>query len=309
MRRMAVLGGGTPLGRRVVDSLRRKASVDRVVGIENESFTDPALNEDLEFISWTRDHRPLAEYLSKEGVDTVIDCALVADRSGRTTRPSGANVISAMYVGAAIADERSPVRSWVVASSSAIYPSRSYMSLLQRENQAVSTEGDERASSIEEAEDYARSLAERMPHVNVALLRLQELAGEDSRGPLANLLARPIVPWIPGFDASIQLLHIDDAADALVWAAEVELTGVHNVASSGMIRFSEAIRATGHRSMPVLPIPASPVEGLLARLKIPFVPAAMMGLMLYGQALDTEKLARAGWRPAHDQLGCLATLR
>ncbi len=309
MRRMVVLGGGTPLGSQVVDTLRKHSSVDRVVGIESRVSDEPRQEEDLKFIPWTRDHRPLAEFLMKEEVDTVVDCSLVADRSGRTGRPSGANVISAMYVGAAIADERSPVRSWVVGSSSAVYPIGSYKPLLQREDRVDSSGGDERSASIAEAEDYARSLAERMPDVNVAILRLQELAGEAVRGPLARLLARPVVPRILGFDPMIQLLHERDAVSALAWAAEVELAGVFNVASSGMVRLGEAIRATGHRSLPVLPVAGLPVEGLLDWLGIPFVPSALSSLLLYGQALDTEKLARAGWRPESDQLGCLAPLR
>jgi UDP-glucose 4-epimerase len=313
MRRMVVLGGGTPLGRRVVASLRRKVEVDSAVGIEHHPFhgseDDPAMNEDLEFLSWAPDHRPFAEYLIKEEIDTVIDCGLVADRGGAATQPSGADVISAMYVGAAIADERSSVRSWVLASSSAFYPCQSYMPLLQREDYSDSPVANDRGASIAEAEDYARSLAKRMPHVNVAIMRLQELAGADCRGPLATLLARPLVPRILGFDPAIQLLHADDAVRALSWAAEVELAGLYNVSSAEMVRLSEAVEATKHRSFPILPISFSPVESILARLEIPFVPSSMFDLLSYGQAIDIEKIARAGWAPNNDQLACLSTLR
>ncbi len=303
-----MLGGGTPLARRVVASLRRKAEVDSAVGIEHHPFSDPAMNEDLEFLSWAPDHRPFAEYLLKEEIDTVIDCGLVADRGGAAKQPSGADVISAMYVGAAIADECSPVRSWILASSSAFYPSKSYMPLLQREEHSVSPAANDRGASIAEAEEYARSLAKRLPHVNVAIMRLQELAGRDCRGPLATILARPLVPRIPGFDPAIQLLHVDDAASALAWAADVELAGLYNVSSASMLRWSEAVRATGHRSFPVVPISFSPLEPLLERFEIPFVSSSMFDLLRYGQAIDVEKIAHAGWSPKSDQLECLATL-
>jgi UDP-glucose 4-epimerase len=305
---MVVLGGGTPLGRRVVDSLRQKANVDWAIGIEHQPFEDPAMNDGLEFLSWAPDHRPFAEYLLKEEIDTVIDCGLVADRGGAVTQPSGADVISAMYVGAAIADERSSVRSWVLASSSAFYPSESYMPLLQREGHANHPRANDRGASIAEAEDYARSLAKRLPHVNVAIMRLQELAGGDCRGPLATLLARPLVPRILGFDPAVQLLHVDDAVGALAWAAGVELAGLYNVASAGMLRWSEAVAATGHRSIPILPVSVSLFEPLLERLEIPFVPASMFELLRYGQAIDIEKIAHAGWAPENDQRECLAAL-
>jgi len=305
---MVVLGGGTPLGRRVIVSLQRKVEVDRAVGIEPHPFDHPAMNEDLEFLSWAPDHRPLAEYLLKEEIDTVIDCGLVADRACTATQPSGADVISAMYVGAALADERSPVRSWVLASSSAFYPSQSYMPLLQREEHSVCPVTNNRGTSIAEAEEYARSLAKRLPHVNVAIMRLQELAGHDCRGPLATLLARPFVPQIPGFDPSVQLLHVDDAVSALSWAAEVELAGIYNVSSANMLRWSAAIEATGHRGFPIFPISVLPLEPLLARLEIPFVSSSMFDFLRYGLAIDIEKIGHAGWSPKNDQLDCLATL-
>ena len=56
-------------------------------------------------------------------------------------------------IGAAIADERSSVRSWVLASSSAFYPSQSYMPLLQREDSSDSPVANDRGASIAEAED------------------------------------------------------------------------------------------------------------------------------------------------------------
>jgi UDP-glucose 4-epimerase len=305
---MVVLGGGTPLGRRVVASLRQKADVEWAMGIEHQPFEDPAMNDGLEFLSWAPDHRPFAEYLVKEEIDTVIDCGLVADRGGAATQPSGADVISAMYVGAAIADERSSVRSWILASSSAFYPSESHMPLLQREGHSGETPVDDRGASIAEAEDYARGLAKQLPYLNVAIMRLQELAGRECRGPLATLLARPLVPRILGFDSAIQLLHVDDAVGALSWAAGVELAGLYNVASAGMLRWSEAIEATGHRSIPILPVSTSLVEPLLERLAIPFVASSMFNLLRYGQAIDIEKIAHAGWTPENDQLECLATL-
>lgn len=308
MRRLIVLGGGSPIGRRVVDSLRRQNEYECVVGIERFPFRDPARNEDLEFHSWFPDHRPFAEYLLKEEIDTVIDCGLVRDRAEAAAQPSGAKVISCMYLGAALASPRSPVRSWILASSTAFYSSESHMPLLHKEAESSARLASALGASIAEAEAYARSLAIRLPHVNVAILRLQEIAGRDVRGPVATLLARNLVPRMLGFDSPIQLLHVEDAANALSWAATVELAGIYNVSSQGMLRWAEAIAGTGHRSFPILPISFSAIESLLERLEIPFVPSALFDLLRYGQAVDIEKMRCAGWSPTYDQGECLATL-
>lgn len=312
MRRAVVLGGGSPLGRRVRKTLDGSDVFESAVGIERYPYDDPKLNEGLEFLSWAPDHRPFAEYLIKEEVDTVIDCGLAPDRNGSRSRPAEADVISTMYVGAAISDERSCVRSWVLASSSAFYTPESYMPLLQREEHGLSASADERATSVADAEEYARSVARKLPYVNVAILRLQEIAGGDCRGPLSALLARPVVPRAIGFDPPVQFLHVDDAVDALMWAAGNERAGLYNVASDGLLRWDEAIRSVGHRALPVLPFSLSLLEPLLEpvfdRLDVPFVSSSIFALLRYGMAVDTAKILEAGWRPKADQARCMASL-
>ena len=91
-------------------------------------------------------------------------------------------------------------------------------------------------------------------------------------------------------------------------AAAVELAVVYNVSSRGMLRWTEAIAGTGHRSFPILPISFSAIESLLESLEIPFVPSALFDLLRYGQAVGIEKIQCAGWSPSYDQLECLATL-
>ena len=62
---MIVLGGGTPLGRRVVAALRREVEVESAMGIEQHPFDDPAMNEGLEFISWLVAHRNPTDFSSR----------------------------------------------------------------------------------------------------------------------------------------------------------------------------------------------------------------------------------------------------
>ncbi len=187
------------------------------------------------------------------------------------------------------------------------------MPLLQREEHEISPSANDDAISIAEAEEYARSVARQLPYINVAILRLQELAGSDCRGPLASLLANPVIPRVIGFDPPIQFLHVDDAVSALSWAALHERAGLYNVASDGMLRWSEVIRGVGHRQgLPILPISfsllAPVVEPMVERLGIPFVPAAILDLLRYGMALDIAKIIEAGWNPKADQTRCLAAL-
>ncbi len=308
MRRIVVTEGGSPLGRRVIAALRSHPDVEHVRGIESSPDRcgppgpDQSGEEALDLVCFVPDHRPLSEYLEKGGIDTVIQCRLGVD-------PASVDVIGTLCLAAAIGHAGSPVRSWVIASSSAIYPIDSHAPLLQRESQQLPREEETLAASIAEAERYARDLALRMPHVNVAILRLQQLVGPGVRGPLATLLGRPRVPSLIGFDPAIQLLHLEDAASAMAFAAIRELAGVYNVASKGLLHWHDAVRVTGHSSLPFLPVGFGMAEPLLEALGLPFVPVALLDLMRFGHVVDTAKLEREGWRPEHDQRSCLSLLR
>ncbi len=309
-RRIVVTNPTSPLGRELLAALSSDPHVEVLRGVETKSRKgQPNANRqsdpDLAFGPLVPDPRPFAEYLRKEHIDTVVQCGLVADRSGEGSHAVEADVIASMCLGAAIANEDSTVRSWVIASSTAIYPIGSHSPLLQTEAQERPREEETFAASIAEAEDYARDVAHRMPHVNVAIMRLQQLVGSGARGPLANLLGHDPIPALVGFDPPIQLRHLEDAVSALAFAAHRELAGLYNVASAGVIHWQDAIRETGHSSFPVLPVSIAMLDPLLERLGIPFAPAELFDLMRFGHAVDIRKLERAGWKPRFDQAASL----
>lgn len=310
VKRIAITGARSPLGLRLLRDFECLPQVERVRGVEaRRKHADADAESDrIDIVSFAPDHRIFAEYLEKEQIDTVIQCGLVPDRSGLGSSQSEADVIGTMCIGAAIAHKRSSVRNWILASSSAIYPIGSHAPLMQREAQQLPREDGTIAASIAEAEEYARDVAYRLPHVNIAILRLQQLVGSGARGPLASLLSNNPVPTLMGFDAAIQMLHLNDAASAIAFAARVELAGVYNVASSGLIRWRDAARATGHNSIPLLPLNVLPFEGLLQRMRVPIVPAELHDLLRFGHAVDIQKLEDVGWHPQYDQLDCVRTL-
>lgn len=306
MRRVLVTGASSALGSRVADRLRANTSVDEVVGVDLAAGSDTA--EAIQVGSSRRDHRGLAALITEHEIDTTIHCSLALDRHGATTEPAGGDVIGTMRLCAALSNKELPIRSLVLASSSAVYPVKSYAPLLYREDGPTETDESSPAASLLEAEDYARDVAERSPHLNVAILRLAEIAGLGVHGPVSALLEQRAVPAALGFDPLVQFLHVEDAALALVFAAEIELAGVYNTASAGAIRWGEAARALQRRVAPVLPMEPGPLQPLLRRLGLPHIPNGLLGLLRFGLAMDTAKLAAAGFTPKYDQKACLKAL-
>jgi UDP-glucose 4-epimerase len=307
MRSVLVTGASAPLGRKLVEHLRGHERVESVVGVEPAASSEWI--EGVELVSFNADHRALVEFLNERRIDTIIHCGLAPDRSGAKVEPGNARVIDTMRLGAAIASPGVPVRAWVVASSSSVYPASSDAPLLQREDGAVDTREGTLGASILEAEDYARDIAERTPHLNVAILRLQQLVGDGVRSPISAVLRQPVMPAVIGFDASMQFLAVEDAIRALTFAADFELAGVYNVASVGTVRFSDVVRGLERRSLPVLPVEMGPLGFLARTFGLPHVPEGMLAMLRFGHALDTSKLSAAGFEPEHDQAACLAALR
>ena len=307
MRNVLVTGAATPLGHRLLEHLRGRDGMERIVGIEPATSSDCI--DGVELVAFSADHSELVEVLKENQIDTVIHCGLAPDRSGGHAEPQEAQVIDTMRLGAAVGSGNVSVRAWVVASSSAVYPVTSQAPLLHREDGEVDTAEGTLGASVVEAEDYVRDVAVRTPHLNVAILRLQQLVGDGILSPISSLLRQPVLPSVIGFDATLQLLAVEDAVSALAFAGEIELAGVYNVASMGIVRFSEAVRALERRALPVLPLEAGPLAGLARRLGVPHVPEGMLGLLRFGHALDTAKISAAGFDPEYDQDACLEALR
>ncbi len=308
MKNILVTGASTPLARALLVWLRRVDGVEHLVGVEPHATSNWI--DGVELVALPADHQDLVQLLCQFPIDTVIHCDLAPDRNGSRETPHEARVVETMRIGAALAHGDTSVRSWVLASSSDVYPVSSHAPLLHRESGDLDASETGLAASLREAEDYARDVATRRPHLNVAVMRLQQLVGEAVRSPMTALLRQPVLPRLAGFDPPIQMLAIRDAVRALSFAARLELAGVYNVASVGTTRMSEAIRTLGRLSVPLLPLETPPVlRGWVRRLRAPHVPDGMLPTLRYGHALDTGKLAAAGFDPEYDQAACLELFR
>jgi len=96
--------------------------------------------------------------------------------------------------------------------------------------------------------------------VPVACLRLAPVHGRGVLSPLGRLLRLPAVPVSATADPMFSLLHVDDAAAAVVTALRVSHHGPLNVVGSGAVSVLQAVRL-GRR----LPVPVFGPGWVLAR--------------------------------------------
>ena len=143
----------------------------------------------------------------------------------------------------------------------------------------------------------------RSPHINVSILRLADLAGTSPGGPLAELLRGPVIPQVPGFNPSIQLLHLDDAAAALAHAVDRGLAGVYNVAGPQPLRWREAVqlRRPETSSPPIVRW----ARTLVRPPRTPVMSAETFDVLRFGSCIDTALVATTDFRCRHTTADCV----
>ena len=202
-----------------------------------------------------------------------------------------------MRLTAAAAHPATAVRSFVMASSTRVYPVSSRAARLHPESEALQPGRGTLSASLVEAEGYVRDLATTSPNLSASIMRLANLACPGADDPLPALLASPIVPAVWGFDPSVQLLNIDDAVTALEHAADHDLAGVYNVGADELVRWRRAIRLAGK---PHIELPVAPTGTLTRLIQWPYrltVGDDVVNELKFGRAAATDAITRSGFRP------------
>ena len=135
--------------------------------------------------------------------------------------------------------------------------------------------------------------------LSVAVMRVGLLAGAEVDTFVTRAFEAPRIPFVKGHRPPMQLLHPDDAASALLHAADTNLDGVFNVAAEGWLAFDEVSDTIG-RSVVEVPeeLAYSSVEGLW-ELGLGDLPPGALAWFVYPSVMDGSKLTATGWRPQH----------
>jgi UDP-glucose 4-epimerase len=294
--RVLITGVSNPLGAEVA---RRLAG--RVPWLFGCDVSDPvSAIEEMDFVHADTRQSVIGKLVRQLKIDTVVHLAVVVEaRSGeRATHET--NVIGTMNVLTGCAGPASPVRRLVIKSSQAVYGARpEYPSLLSEETAGVSAGGSLVTRDLVELEQLAHDFALRNPTCRVARMRLGFRISRTTA--LGRYLSQPLIPSFAGFDPRLQLLHEDDAAEAVARAVLSDQEGAFNVAGEGVVLLSQAVAIMGAQPLPVL----VPAGNWISRLAIRSttgvnLPGHLVDVLLHGSVVDCSRLkAEFGWLPAH----------
>lgn len=289
-----VTGVSRNLGGRLAARLAADPDVERVIGVDTAP-PGPALVNLLgrtEFVRADIRNPLIAKVIASTEVDTVVHMSITTSPTTAGARVSmkEINVIGTMQLLAAC-QKSAALRRLVVKSSTAVYGAGP-------RDPAMFTEDTEPRSPLRtgwakdavEIEEYVRGFGRRRPDVAMTMLRFTNIIGPHVDSPLTRYFSRPIVPTVLGYDPRLQLLHEDDALEALRVAAMEDRPGTFNVGGDGILTMSQAVRRCGRLMLPV-PEAAMNLFGELTRRSrlISFSPE-LVRYMHYGRVVDNTRL-------------------
>ncbi len=286
-----VTGVSGDIGGRFARRIAEDPAISRVIGVD---VVPP--RRDLGHVRFVRaDIRNpvIAKIIAGEDVDTVVHAGLAGSSAGAgRTSMKEYNVIGTMQLLAAC--QRAPgLERLVVRSSAEVYGA-------SNRDPAMFTEdmGPRHAPrtgfgrDVIEVESYIRGFSRRRPEVSVTVLRQAALLSTHYPNALADYLRMNPVPKVVGFDARVQLLHLDDLLAAMHHATVVGVPGTFNVAGPGVMPLSLVVRRLGRA---LLPMPGFAMRGLgsaihRARLGLPEFASEQLDYLTYGRGLDTSRM-------------------
>jgi UDP-glucose 4-epimerase len=279
--------------------LEADPEVERVVGVDLEEPVAPL--ERTEFVRADIRNPLVVKVLQTTEVDTLVHLNLLAtpSRAGGRGRMKEINVIGAMQLFAAC-QRAERLRKVVVRSSTAVYGATPRDPAMFTEGMTARAELHGFGKDALEVEGYARTMARRSPDVGLTVLRFANFIGPRIDSAMTRYLSLPLIPTALGYDPRLQVVHEDDAVEVLVRAVREDHPGTFNVAGDGVVPLSQAVRLMGKLPAPVVLPLAAPVAELLRRLGAVDFPADQLGLLLFGRAVDTSRLAEEfDWRLRH----------
>jgi UDP-glucose 4-epimerase len=301
---VVVTGASGFLGQRVVVALAARTDVERVIGIDvvrNPSL-DPAVEHLV--VDLAHDQAALPDRLGAtlEGADSVIHLAWSHAGASRADRPLGldgsANLASLRRILDATA--LLPGAHLVHLSSATVYGAWPDNPVPLAEDATIRPNpGFVFAAEKAEAERLVGDWVDAHPGTPVAVLRPAVTVG--AAGPaLYQALAGTRVPRPSDVGRPMQFLHVDDLADAVVFAWQHRLSGVYNVAPDGWLGEDAVGDLVGGVARVTLPsVVVRALGGWGWRILGAGAPKEALPYSVHPWVIANDRLRSAGWAPGH----------
>ena len=242
MGRIAVTGTSSFLGARILRRLVDQRDPDSVLAVDIASppATLAGVRHRMVDLTLPGADQRLVDVLKDEEVDTVVHAAFFTSPKRDSSYSHELESIGTLHLVAAAA--AAGVSHVLVRSFTAVYGARGgNPNFLSEDHRPEPNPSLHWVRDKLEAEQHALSFAKRYPAMGLTILRFAPLLGAGVHTFYSRIFAKRVVPVVFGYDPLVQLLHPDDALDAVDAALAHGPSGIVNVVPADTISVLNAL--------------------------------------------------------------------
>ena len=297
-RRVAITGASGYCAAGLLDRLEQEDGIEAVLAID---VRPPRAERSAKVLFHKHDvSEPMGDLLRDYAIDSVVHLAYLMKPSHDRTANLKVNVGGTANVLRAV--EEAGVQHILYLSSSTVYGAHPDNPPLLTERAPLRP-----VKGFRYSEDKVRSegaldeLIRPNPQVTACVLRSCPVMGPGADNFVSRALSRPFLVAVRGCDPSMQFLHEDDLADAMLMCLLGNASGVYNLSGEGGVRWSDMARSLGRR---LVSLPPGMLYGLTdatwaLRLQGDS-PACGLDFIRHRWSVSTEKIERdLGFAPRY----------
>ncbi|MSP16079.1 MAG: NAD-dependent epimerase/dehydratase family protein [Myxococcales bacterium] len=307
-RRIAVIGVRGFVGGALLRRLEDDRGPERLVALDLKKPLAPLDRSQFYRVDVTLPSADgdLADILAREEIDTVVHAAFLGNPTHRTAWAHELEDVGTMHILAACA--RARVAKVVLASTTLVYGAApGHPNLLVEDRELSSDPRVPFVATKVAAERQVRKFRAAHPEICVTTLRLAALLGPKADSLAARFLSRPVAPVLLGFDPLLQVVHEEDAIDALLLALTGDHPGEFNIVADGVLPYTTLLALLGRLPLPLPRAVAYPLVNALHALQLVSSPSAMLDWLRYLCVADGTKAREVlGFEPRYDLRATLA---
>jgi UDP-glucose 4-epimerase len=288
--RIAITGSASYLGSRLLRRLVEARGADGVVAVDVAAppTTLRGVRHRMVDLTLPGADRRLVEVLREEDVDTIFHAAFFTNPHRDAAYSHELESIGTLHLAAAAA--AAGVRHLLVRSFTAVYGARGQNpNFLTEDRRPDGHAGLAWVRDKVEAEDHAFSFSRRYPGLGVTVLRFATLLGPGVHTFYTRIFSKRVVPVVLGYDPLVQLLHPEDALDAIDAALARGPCGVVNVVPRGTISLLTALHLASKLTVAVPHVIAYPLADLWWGTGVGEAPAGFIDYARFLFVGDGEK--------------------
>ena len=239
------------MGSRLVRRLESETHIERILAMDVRP-PDPPFGLKVHFLQHDVSE-PFDQSFSDHEIDGAVHLAYAMKPSHDRSRNTRVNIGGTQNLLAACAT--SGVRRIAYLSSSTVYGAHpDNPPFIAEDHELRPPRGfqysEEKVASEQMIEEFSRE----RPDVSAAVLRCCPVVGPGADNFVARAFLRPRLVAFRGHDPPMQLIHEQDATEALATSILTDASGTYNLAGDGVIHWSEMSAALGRRQV-TLPSP------------------------------------------------------